>query len=36
MPEVAEYLGISLAAAKSRLLHARHELLGRLEEALTA
>jgi RNA polymerase sigma-70 factor (ECF subfamily) len=44
MPEVAERLGISLSAAKSRLLRARHELRRRLEkcsrgmgaEALTA
>jgi len=32
MPEVAEQLGISLAAAKSRLLRARHELRSRLEK----
>jgi RNA polymerase sigma-70 factor, ECF subfamily len=32
MPEVAERLGISLAAAKSRLLRARHELRDRLEK----
>ena len=32
MPEVAGELGISLAAAKSRLLRARHELKSRLEK----
>jgi RNA polymerase sigma-70 factor (ECF subfamily) len=32
MPEVAERLGISVAAAKSRLLRARHELRTRLEK----
>ncbi len=32
MPEVAEQLGISLSAAKSRLLRARHELRRRLEK----
>ena len=32
MPAVAEELGISLAAAKSRLLRARHELRSRLEK----
>ena len=32
MPEVAEQLGISLAAAKSRLLRARHELRHRMDE----
>ncbi len=32
MPEVAEELGISLAAAKSRLLRARQELRTRLEK----
>ncbi|MCU1233435.1 MAG: polymerase, sigma-24 subunit, subfamily [Candidatus Solibacter sp.] len=32
MPEVAEELGISLAAAKSRLLRARHELRSRLRK----
>ncbi len=32
MPEVAENLGISLAAAKSRLLRARQELRARLEK----
>ncbi len=32
MPEVAEQLGISLAATKSRLLRARHELRARLEK----
>ena len=32
MPEVAEELGISLAAAKSRLLRARHELRTRMEK----
>jgi len=32
MPEVAEQLGISLAAAKSRLLRARQELRLRLEK----
>lgn len=32
MPEVAERLGISVAAAKSRLLRARHELRARLEK----
>ena len=32
MPEVAERLGISLAAAKSRLLRGRHELRARLEK----
>ena len=40
MPEVAEQLGISVSAAKSRLLRARQELRRRLrsatEEALTA
>jgi len=32
MPAVAEELGISLAAAKSRLLRARHELRARMEK----
>ncbi len=32
MPEVAETLGISIAATKSRLLRARHELRSRLEK----
>ena len=32
MPVVAEELGISLAAAKSRLLRARHELRARMEK----
>ncbi len=32
MPDVAESLGISVAAAKSRLLRARHELKARLEK----
>jgi DNA-directed RNA polymerase specialized sigma24 family protein len=32
MPEVAEQLGISLAAAKSRLLRGRSELWHRLEK----
>jgi RNA polymerase sigma-70 factor (ECF subfamily) len=32
MPEVAEQLGITVAAAKSRLLRARAELKGRLEK----
>ncbi|MEO8369578.1 MAG: sigma-70 family RNA polymerase sigma factor [Candidatus Solibacter sp.] len=32
MTEVAEELGISLVAAKSRLLRARHELRGRMEK----
>ncbi|MCX6632824.1 MAG: sigma-70 family RNA polymerase sigma factor [Candidatus Solibacter sp.] len=32
MPEVAGQLGISIAAAKSRLLRARHELRHRLEK----
>jgi RNA polymerase sigma-70 factor, ECF subfamily len=32
MPEVAEQLGISVAAAKSRLLRARHELRNRLDK----
>ena len=32
MPEVAEALGISIAATKSRLLRARHELRSRLEK----
>uniref|UniRef100_Q026G5 RNA polymerase, sigma-24 subunit, ECF subfamily n=1 Tax=Solibacter usitatus (strain Ellin6076) TaxID=234267 RepID=Q026G5_SOLUE len=32
MPQVAEELGISLAAAKSRLLRAKHELRVRLEK----
>ncbi|MBY0507417.1 MAG: sigma-70 family RNA polymerase sigma factor [Bryobacteraceae bacterium] len=32
MPDVAESLGISVAAAKSRLLRARHELKTRLEK----
>ena len=32
MPKVAEELGISIAAAKSRLLRARHELRNRLEK----
>lgn len=32
MPEVAEQLGITVAAAKSRLLRARAELRGRLEK----
>lgn len=32
MPEVADQLGISLAAAKSRLLRGRHELRHRLEK----
>ena len=36
MPEVAERLGISLAAAKSRLLRARHELRNRLEKCCPA
>ncbi|MDE3167898.1 MAG: sigma-70 family RNA polymerase sigma factor [Acidobacteriota bacterium] len=33
MPDVAGELGISLAAAKSRLLRARHELRARLERS---
>ena len=36
MPEVAEQLGISLSAAKSRLLRARHELRRRLEKCCGA
>lgn len=32
MPDVADQLGISLAATKSRLLRARHELRNRLEK----
>jgi RNA polymerase sigma-70 factor (ECF subfamily) len=32
MPEVADRLGISVAAAKSRLLRARQELRNRLEK----
>ena len=32
MPEVAERLGISVAAAKSRLLRARKELRARMEK----